>query len=749
MNILYQKAKLLGRPFRIYEDEEGTSYGGGSSAEQDAINDALSGVGDTVGDDSGGIGFDIGTITGGGTTGGGTTVGSIVGGGSDDDATGGVSTGWLESLPADFDWSKVDFGTEAGSYSDPEMRAEIDALIEAGNGMTGGTQLDFLKKLPKGLWDAVKGAFQDKNGKYDFAKLGAAGGALMSLTGLGKAKPGGYQGKVPELTATRQQIKYDDPNRRAGAGGRDYFTDTTYTPSADTAGIAAAREAAKGQAEGILAGYKKADAPAEATTKFARPYEKAAATTGAATTGAATTGAATTGATTGAATTGIAAALPVIPNALDIAKQTYPEKFVDDESRADFVGPRSTPPAVSDGPPELNADIGQFAQQRTLGFAQGGQAMKEPRYLRGITDGMEDKINTSIDGQQPAKLSHGEFVIPADVVSHLGNGNSDAGAKKLYQMMDRLRQARTGTKKQGKQINPDKFMPGGSVGYQSGGIVAFNAGGTTSTAIDTTTSSGLAPYAGDYITKTLGEAQAAAAQPYQAYGGPLTAGASDLQTSAFQGVKDMASTGYSPTTFTSGTFDTAAANKYMNPYLEASLNPQMKELRRQAQINNMGSLAKAGRAGAMSGDSRNLMESEGIRNLLSKQSDVLGQGYATAYDKAMGQFNTEQGRNMDAQKASEASRVYSADYSKGLLGDMAALGKTQRDIEAEGIAADKTEFEKQRDYDKEMAQYKIGMLQKLPVGSTTTEANTNPVTDYLKNSATIIKLFQGMGLIPK
>jgi hypothetical protein len=258
--------------------------------------------------------------------------------------------------------------------------------------------------------------------------------------------------------------------------------------------------------------------------------------------------------------------------------------------------------------------------------------MKEPRYLRGITDGMEDKINTSIDDKQPAKLSHGEFVIPADVVSHLGNGNSDAGAKKLYQMMDRLRQARTGTKQQGKQINPDKFMPGGPVGYQSGGIVAFQSGGTTSTAIDTTTSSGLAPYAGDYVTQTLGEAQAAAAQPYQVYGGPLTAGASDLQTSAFQGVKDMAATGYTPTTFTSGTFDTAAANKYMNPYLEASLNPQMKELRRQAQINNMGSLAKAGRAGAMSGDSRNLMESEGIRNLLSKQSDVLGQGYATAYE---------------------------------------------------------------------------------------------------------------------
>jgi hypothetical protein len=72
---------------------------------------------------------------------------------------------------------------------------------------------------------------------------------------------------------------------------------------------------------------------------------------------------------------------------------------------------------------------------------------------------MADKINTSIDDRQPAKLSHGEFVIPADVVSHLGNGNSDAGAKVLYSMMDRVRQARTGTKEQGRKITPNKFTP--------------------------------------------------------------------------------------------------------------------------------------------------------------------------------------------------------------------------------------------------------------------------------------------------
>ena len=91
-----------------------------------------------------------------------------------------------------------------------------------------------------------------------------------------------------------------------------------------------------------------------------------------------------------------------------------------------------------------------------MDLAEGGRAA---RYLRGGTDGMADKIKTDIDGKQPARLSHGEFVIPADVVSHLGNGNSDAGADVLYDMMAKIRKARTGTTKQGKQINPRKYTP--------------------------------------------------------------------------------------------------------------------------------------------------------------------------------------------------------------------------------------------------------------------------------------------------
>jgi len=88
----------------------------------------------------------------------------------------------------------------------------------------------------------------------------------------------------------------------------------------------------------------------------------------------------------------------------------------------------------------------------SLGMAKG-------RYLGGITDGMADKVPAHIDNKRPAALSDGEFVIPADVVSHLGNGNSNAGAKRLYKMMDDIREARTGNREQGVQINPNKFMP--------------------------------------------------------------------------------------------------------------------------------------------------------------------------------------------------------------------------------------------------------------------------------------------------
>jgi len=350
-------------------------------------------------------------------------------------------------------------------------------------------------------------------------------------------------------------------------------------------------------------------------------------------------------------------------------------------------------PVETAGPEVIMAGQG-YNMGGITGLAHGGST-GQPRYLQGHTDGMADKLNTDIDGKQAAKLSHGEFVIPADVVSHLGNGNSDAGANVLYKMMDRVRQARTGNPKQGKQINPEKFMPGGLASlpaYADGGAVAFDAGGvapTTLPTLPTTQESNLSSWAGpgiaDYITKGTAIAQ----QPYQAYQGPLSAGYSPLQKQAF----DTAGKINAPTAdmgaYKPGTFDAAAATKYMNPFLQASLDPQLAEARRQSQITQLGNNFKASQAGAFGGSASTLMNAETQRNLGTNLANITGQGYNTAYNNAQNQFNAENNLGLQAQNQTNQ-------YGLQALSNQMGLGTAQRGIESEGIAADKAQFEEER-----------------------------------------------------
>ena len=103
------------------------------------------------------------------------------------------------------------------------------------------------------------------------------------------------------------------------------------------------------------------------------------------------------------------------------------------------------------------AEVRGFAKELGIkGYAAGGDI--NGYYLGGTTDGMADNVPATIDNQQPAALSDGEFVIPADVVSHLGNGNSDSGAQNLYSMMERVRTDRTGNPNQGNQIDPNQYL---------------------------------------------------------------------------------------------------------------------------------------------------------------------------------------------------------------------------------------------------------------------------------------------------
>jgi hypothetical protein len=147
---------------------------------------------------------------------------------------------------------------------------------------------------------------------------------------------------------------------------------------------------------------------------------------------------------------------------------------------------------------------------------------------------------------------------------------------------------------------------------------------------------------------------------------------------------------------------TGIAGQYMNPYLQNVLTPQMDELRRQSQINLQPALAKMTQSGGYGGGRQAIMESEANRNLLQQQNQAIGTGYSNAYDKAMQQFNTEQGQ------------------AKTLADLMGQAGTTQRGIEQEGISADYNEFLAQRDYPQKMLQFQQSMLQGLPISTVST-----------------------------
>jgi hypothetical protein len=337
------------------------------------------------------------------------------------------------------------------------------------------------------------------------------------------------------------------------------------------------------------------------------------------------------------------------------------------------------------------------------------------------------------------------------------------------------------------------------------------------------TESSLSSWVGPYVTDMLGKGQAIANMPYQAYTGPLTAGASDLQNTAFKGLAGLAMPGtptaatpYAAETTTAGAFGTNAtgtntfganqfgtnavettsfldadnASKYMNPYLQQVLAPQQREAIKQAEQQRIAAASRLTQAGAYGGSRQGIMESEGARNLMTQLSDITGQGYASAFGDAQKQYNAEEMRRLEQANLNEKSRLGQLNldedrrlrqleageerrlgqfntgedrrlgqlnederrrlgqfnlqegdrrsqfnteaernqsqleaarrYGLDLTSAQARIGETQRAIEAEGIAADKSQFEEERDFGAKQVQYLQSLLQGLPLEALTT-----------------------------
>ena len=227
----------------------------------------------------------------------------------------------------------------------------------------------------------------------------------------------GYQGEIPDYDFVRERVPgTNDPNRRPGSSGRRYFTSPTYS----------------GSNQPVPTGVLSTPEGLRLRNAFNPSYEK----------------------------------VNPLPSSGGIFSgkgvAVEPTKETMDARRAvlEYYNPSPSAPSVTPTKETLQQAAKDYYNRAAGGFAAGGIAgLREGRYLDGASDGMADEVPATIEGEQEAMLSDGEFVIPADVVSHLGNGNSDAGAKELYDMMDRVRKARTGTTKQGKKIDPDKFLP--------------------------------------------------------------------------------------------------------------------------------------------------------------------------------------------------------------------------------------------------------------------------------------------------
>jgi hypothetical protein len=148
------------------------------------------------------------------------------------------------------------------------------------------------------------------------------------------------------------------------------------------------------------------------------------------------------------------------------SKATADKKTADDKAIADAANSKLDDSSTGG---EAAGGLQQaYAMGGATGYALGGLGTlggysDGGRLLKGPGDGVSDSIPATIGRkQQPARLADGEFVVPARIVSELGNGSTDAGAKKLYAMMDRVQRARgktTGKNKVAANSRADKYLP--------------------------------------------------------------------------------------------------------------------------------------------------------------------------------------------------------------------------------------------------------------------------------------------------
>jgi hypothetical protein len=316
-------------------------------------------------------------------------------------------------------------GEEYDFFADP--RNDAFAYNDLGASPSNADILSSINYDP-GILDSIKGILSGKSGTTaQLASLGGIGALLNSIGGSGGGGFKGYQGSIPKYTATRTQ--YAAPVSTVGMG---------YKPS-DTEVMDYLKR--PGLNDAMIA---------RSMNEFGVAPERVASITG-----------------TPVADVQSRYQAAMGPNA-GIARRpgsggvTYFSPMVYTPQTAAPAAPAAPVAPAAPASPNDNLFVDKFAAG---GMAQGGLGSLGSysdggRLLKGPGDGVSDSIPAMIGKNQPARLADGEFVIPARIVSEIGNGSTDAGARKLYAMMDRIKKARGKSMKNiAANSKADKYLP--------------------------------------------------------------------------------------------------------------------------------------------------------------------------------------------------------------------------------------------------------------------------------------------------
>lgn len=300
-----------------------------------------------------------------------------------------------------------------------------------------------------------------------------------------------------------------------------------------------------------------------------------------------------------------------------------------------------------------------------------------------------------------------------------------------------------------------------------------------------------------YVNNMLDKAQTLTSAPTPQYTGEMAAGPSNIQNQAWQGLSNLTlptslmtagtnlqnigtqaqGLNYTPNGITTNSFNSAAADQYMNPYIQKALDPQLAALTRQQQINQQGDMTKLAQAGAYGGSRQAILQGQNNYNLLAQQAGLIGSGYNQAYNNANTQFNADQARNLQGQQLNQAGNQFAATYGlQGLqaatqantaaanagaqqaqygLANLTALGtagNTQQTIKQAQDNAQYNEYLRQLKYPQDMLTLQKNMLSGMPMQTTNTFTPKLSVSQQaaagISGLAGVAKDLIGAGMMP-